>query len=183
MMSPLARYGGLAAILLVVVGLVFLAVSLDELRKPAPLTYRLDWTRRGLPLKTVTVYVVQPDSLILLPVTREMRSEESRAMVARNLIASMTLPVDEALPPLPAGTELLHFFETDTGDAVLDFNAAVMKIEANGILEEKLRLEAVVRTLADNLGGLRRFELLVHGRPLTRWGQHVTLAGPVEASQ
>ena len=74
------------------------------------------------------------------------------------------------------------YFETGTGEAVLDFNARVTAIAGRGILEERMRLDALARTMTESLPGVERLKLLVHGPPLERWGEHVELGPTVEAN-
>ncbi len=166
------REGWIAAGAAVVL-LVVLAVILNHLQSPQPLRFRLDLADRGAGLRTVSVYYLDPDSLALVARNREVLAGAARRDVARDLVAYLSEPGEGARGTLPPGVELLHFFEDGNGEVVLDFNDAVTGVSGNGILEERLQLSALVRTVAQNMGGVDRIRLLIHGRPLDRWGEHL----------
>jgi hypothetical protein len=148
-------------------------VTLHSLREPQPLRYRLDLAERGTGLNTVTVYTLAPDSLVLVPLDRHVLAEDTRREMVEELVAYLSEAADPALAPLPEGTRVLHFFEDGEGEAVIDFNARFEDMRAAGIREERLKLTALVRTLAENLDGVERIRILVNGRPLDRWGDHL----------
>jgi len=175
-LSRTARWLGGAALLLAA-AVVTLALLLDDLRTPQPLRFRMDLAARGTPLKTVTVYLAHPDSSKLVPVTREIVVGENESRTAGDLVAHLTRSSAEGDAPLPEGTELLHFFRDGEGGVVLDFNEKLIEVEARGIGEERLRLDALTRTVTENLDGIGRLWILVHGRPLERWGTHLDLEG------
>jgi spore germination protein GerM len=162
----------------VVVGLAALFVSVRLLREPQPLRYRIDLSERGTALQTVTVYYLDPDSLALAPREREVLAGSDRQALAQELVAFLSEPGEGTRPALPTGVELLHFFEDGNGEAVLDFDQTIQDVSAESIQGERLRLSALTRTLAENLSGVERIRLLVHGQPLLRWGEHLR-PGPV----
>ncbi len=159
--------------LAVVAAVVVLAVVLSNLRAPQPLRYRLDPGAPGVALRTVTVYVLDPDSLRLEPREREVLAEGDTQRLVEELVGYLSQSSDSARAPLPGGTALLHYFDTGNGEAVLDFNEGLEEVAGSGIREERLKLSALTRTLAENVNGLERVRLLVRGRPLTRWGAHL----------
>jgi spore germination protein GerM len=151
---------------------------LRGLREPQPLRYRLDLTERGAAVAPVTVYYLAADSLALVPAPRHVLGEGSRRQMAEELVSYLSEDTDTERAPLPPGTRVIHFFETGDGEAVVDLNARFQDVRAEGIREERMRLSALVRTLAENLDGVERIRILVHGRPLDRWGEHLE-PGPV----
>jgi len=162
----------------VVIAAVALFVSVRLIREPQSLRYRLDLSERGTALQAVTVYYLSPDSLKLAPHEREVLAGSDRKALAEELVAFLSEPGEGTRPALPEGVKLLHFFEDGHGEAVLDFDQAIRDVRANGILEERLKLSALTRTLAENLDGVERLRLLVNGQPLVRWGEHLR-PGPV----
>jgi spore germination protein GerM len=145
-----------------------------------PVRYRVDLSRRGPELSTVTLYYLDADSLKLVPVQREVVAAHSRRELAQDLVAYLAEPAGKTRSPLPPGTRLLNFFENGSGQATMNFNAQIEYLEANGIEEEELRLTALTRTLGENLSGVVSVRLLVLGRPLSHWGSHLRPEGPLE---
>jgi spore germination protein GerM len=162
-----------------VVAAIAVAVLLNLRSGEQPVRYRVDLSRRGVELSTVTLYYLDADSLKLVPVQREVVAARSRRELAQDLVAYLAESTGGERPPLPAGTRLLHFFENGTGQATLDFNAQVEYLQANGIEEEELRLTALIRTLGENLPGIQSVRLLALGRPLQHWGGHLRPEGPL----
>jgi hypothetical protein len=177
--DPLSAVLGLLGVAAAVI-LVFLLLNLREAQ---PLRYRLDLAERGAPLRTVTVYVLDVDSLALVPLKREVLAGSARRDLVRELVAYLAETSPGTRTPLPPGTELLHYFEDGAGEAVLDLSAEIQRIPSQGgILEERLRLAALVRTLAENVDGVERVRLLAQGQPVERWGDHLTLGPSLEVT-
>jgi hypothetical protein len=169
--------------LLGVAAAVILLALLSNLRSPQPLRYRLDFDDRGPELLTVTIYDLAPDSLALVPLEREVMAGSARRDVVRDLVAYLAEPSGDGRAPLPPGTHLLHYFEGEDGEATLDLSAEIQSVPGDGgILEERLRLTALVRTLSENLDGVKRVRLLALGQPLERWGEHLTLGPSVDVN-
>lgn len=159
------------------VAAVGVVVLLNLRSAPEPVRYRVDLSRHGVELSTVTLYYLDADSLKLVPVQREVVAARSRRELAQDLVTYLTEPVQGQRAPLPPGTRLEHFFENGTGQATLDFNAQVEYLKANSIEEEELRLTALIRTLGENLSGIKTVQLLALGRPLRHWGSHLQPEG------
>lgn len=167
---------GAAAIAL----LAILLVTWFGAQGPAPLRARIDWTDRGQPLQTVTVYYLAADSVGLVAEERQVVAGLTRGEFVGELVTQLTESGNRLTAPLPAGASLLHYFEDGEGEAVMNFNATMASFETSGILEERLRLNALTRTLAENVSGVRRVRLMVLGRPMERWGSHLTPGSTVE---
>jgi hypothetical protein len=163
------------------VAAVALVIMLINLRSPAPLRYRIDLEDRGTRLSTVTVYYLHPQTQALVARDREVLGGRPRREVAANLVDYLSQGSGELAPVLPPGTRLLHFFVTGDGEAILDLSAQVQSVRAAGILEERRKLTAISRTMAENLEGVERVRLLVLGRPLDRWATHLRPGSMAEA--
>jgi hypothetical protein len=169
----LALLAGLAAVIVVY-------LVLDRQRTPPDLRRRADLADPGLTLRSVTLYVVEPDSLLLVPLDREVMAGEGTGAMVRVLVEQLAEPRERLVAPLPEKARVLHCFQVGESELVLDFNAALTAAAEGNIVMEELRLAALCRTLADNLPGVTRVRLLVHGQPLTRWGDHLAIPGVLE---
>jgi spore germination protein GerM len=169
-------------LLVIAVATLVAAIVFVNLHQPDSVHYQLDLTGRGTALRPVVVYFVSADSAALAPGRREVLAEESRQDLARDLVAFLSQPSPGLEAPLPTGTELVHYFEDGEGTAVLDFNGRFTAVEGKGILEERLKLSAFVRTLGENLPNIREIRVLVDGRPLTRWGEHLEPGSRLEVA-
>jgi hypothetical protein len=153
-----------------------LILVLSNLQVPQHLGETLDLEQRGTGLRTVTVYYLAADSLQVIPSERVVLSGRSIRVLAEELVGFLSTPGDGVRPPLPEGTRLLHIFlEAGGSELILDLSAEMEISEGGSLLEDRLRLSAVARTLAENLEGVQRLRLLVLGRPLDRWGRHLRL--------
>jgi len=182
--AKLLRGGRVTWIGLLVIAAATLVVAIVfvNLRQPDSVHYQLDLAGRGTALRPVVVYFVSADSAALAPGRREVLAEESRQDLARELVGFLTQSSPGLEAPLPPGTELVHYFEDGQGTAVLDFNGRFTAVEGNGILEERLKLSAFVRTLGENLPNIREVRVLVDGRPLTTWGEHLEPGSRLEVA-
>jgi Sporulation and spore germination len=152
------------------VGLIVLGLNV---RAPHSFRQPLDVTDPGTELRTVLVYYLEPDSLRLVPLPREVAAGRGRRGLVADLVKYLSRSEGSYQAPLPEGTELLHYFEADAGGIVLDLNAPVTNLGARSIDEERMRLTALARTVGENVDGVKRIRLLVLGTPLERWGRHV----------
>ena len=165
-----------------VVVTVVLLVMLMNLRSPQTLRYRMDLADRGPELRTVTIYYLEPDSPALAPLQREVLGGRTPRELAGDLVAYLSQSSQGYRAPLPPGTTLLHYFEDGEGQLTLNFNARIGAVRGSGITEERLRLSALVRTLAENIGATKQIRLLMLGRPLERWGAHLVPGSDLEVS-
>jgi hypothetical protein len=171
---------GTIALLLAVAAAAVVYLVLDRQRTPPDFRFRVNLGDQGVVLRTVTVYVVEPDSLALVPLSREVLAEDGLGPLVRMLVEQMAEPREGLRAPLPPGARVLHCFRVGGAELVLDFNEALGGTAGGNIVLEQLRLMALCRTLADNVPGVSRVRLLVHGQPLTRWGDHLALPEAVE---
>ena len=152
---------------------VALAVLAVNLRAPRTLRQPVDTAIPGTELRTVLVQYLAADSLALVPLPREAMVSEGRRGLVRDLVAHLATVPEGFRAPLAPGTHLLHYFEAEGGGAVIDLSAEMGTLSAQSIEEERLRLAALVRTVADNVDGVKRLRFLVQGNPMDRWGRHL----------
>jgi hypothetical protein len=174
---------GLTLLGLALVILGVLSWLLFGLRSPQSLSGGLDVSDPGAALRTVTVYYLEPDTLVLRGEPRQIADGDGVRGLIGELVASLGRSGAGFRAPLPEGTHLLHYFEQTSaagGEIVLDFNSVLETWEGASLREEQLRFTALARTLAENLGRGGRVRLLVEGRPLSRWGRHMRLDAVIE---
>jgi spore germination protein GerM len=82
-----------------------------------------------------------------------------------------------AAHPLAAASDIRSIYLVDPGAAVIDLNSAFADQHRSGILSEQLTVNSLVQTLAANVPGIQRVNILVEGK--TR----ETLAGHADLSE
>jgi len=131
------------------------------------------------PTETVTLYVADDDAGTLrarsaqipLPGGRQQRAEELLRALLR--IYQQT----GSAHPLAAAADIRSIYLVNPGAAVIDLNAAFADQHRSGILSEQLTVNSLVETLAVNVPGVQRINILVEGK--TR----ETLAGHADLSE
>jgi Sporulation and spore germination len=78
---------------------------------------------------------------------------------------------------IPADAELLGFYILSDGTAIADFSDALASKTPSGILSEQMAVDSIARTLEDNVPGLHRLKLLIHGQEMDTLAGHVDLTG------
>jgi len=131
------------------------------------------------PTETVTLYVADDAAGVLraqpaqipLPGGRQQRAEE----LLRALLRIYQQP--GAAHSLAPAADVRSIYLIDPGAAVIDLNAAFADQHRSGILTEQLTVNSLVETLAVNVPGIHRVNILVEGK--TR----ETLAGHADLTQ
>lgn len=122
------------------------------------------------------LYRVNAAGTAIEPVTTELSLSADPAVRARQLIAALAaLEPAGGLRTLPPDTALLEFYLLPDGAAIADFSAALSSAMPSGILSEHLALDAIARTLADNLPDLRRLKIVIAGQEMETLAGHVDL--------
>lgn len=129
------------------------------------------------PTETVTLYVADDAAGVLraqsaqipLPGGRQQRSEE----LLRALLRIYQQP--GAAHPLAAASDIRSIYLVAPGVAVIDLNAAFADQHRSGILSEQLTVNSLVETLAVNVPGIRRVNILVEGKTRETLAGHADL--------
>jgi hypothetical protein len=129
------------------------------------------------PTETVTLYVADDASGMLraqsakipLPGGRQQRAEE----LLRALLRIYQQP--GSAHPLAPAADIRSIFLVDPGAAVIDLNAAFADQHRSGILSEQLTVNSLVETLAVNVPGIQRVNILVEGKTRETLAGHADL--------
>jgi hypothetical protein len=84
---------------------------------------------------------------------------------------------------LPADTDLLGFYILPDGTAIADFSDALSTETPSGILSERMAVNSIAKTLANNVPGLLRLKILIHGQEVDTLAGHIDLTGFFDLSQ
>jgi hypothetical protein len=136
------------------------------------------------PTETVTLYVADDAAGILrartaqipLPGGRQQRAEE----LLRVLLRIYQQP--GALHPIVPAAEIRAIYLVDPGAAVIDLNAAFADQHRSGILSEQLTVDSLVETLALNVPGIQRVNILVEGKTRDTLAGHADLSDPFDVT-
>jgi hypothetical protein len=129
------------------------------------------------PTETVTLYVADDGAGMLrarsaqipLPGGRQQRAEE----LLRALLRIYQQP--GASHPLAPAADIRSIYLVAPGAAVIDLNAAFADQHRSGILSEQLTVNSLVETLAVNVPGINRVNILVEGKPRDTLAGHADL--------
>ncbi|MGA2458128.1 MAG: GerMN domain-containing protein [Terriglobales bacterium] len=180
-MIPRHLLFGVAALLVLVVAmgiyLRHMRREAKELESPAASALPVAPPASG-PTETVTLYVaddaagmLRPRSAkIPLPGGRQQRAEE----LLRALLRIYQLP--DAPHPLSPAADIRAIYLVDPGAAVIDLNAAFADQHRSGILSEQLTVNSLVETLAFNVPGIERVNILVEGKTRDTLAGHADLS-------
>ncbi len=171
---------GVAALLVLVVAMgIYLRQmrrQAKELESPAASALPVAPPASG-PTEAVTLYVADDDAGILrlrsaqipLPGGRQQRAEE----LLRALLRIYQQP--GAPHSLPPAADIRAIYLVDPGAAVIDLNAAFADQHRSGILSEQLTVNSLVETLALNVPGIQRVNILVEGKTRETLAGHADL--------
>jgi Sporulation and spore germination len=137
------------------------------------------------PTETVTLYVADDAAGILrarsaqipLPGGRQQRSEE----LLRTLLRIYQQPA--ALHPISREADIRSIYLVDPGGAVIDLNAAFADQHRSGILSEQLTVNSLVETLAANVPGIQRVNILVEGEARDTLAGHADLSESIDVTR
>jgi hypothetical protein len=125
------------------------------------------------------IFWASPDSPDQLqPFEIELPLSADPVQRSRQLLrALVTNPPSPAQRTLPAALELLDFYLLPDGTAIADFSDILAANTPSGILSEQLAVDSIARTLENNVAGLRRLKILIHGQEADTLAGHVDLTG------
>jgi hypothetical protein len=130
---------------------------------------------------TATLFYGARDGMLLQPVRVEVPLAEGAVAQGRQIVRALLQP-----PPapyvsvIPAGTTLKAFYVTSSGDAFVDLSADITAKHPGGTHAELLTVYAIVNTIATNLQGVQRVQLLVDGQEADSVAGHVDVRRPLE---
>jgi hypothetical protein len=173
-------------LLIGVTALLVLVVSMGAYLRHVRLQARaLDSASNSLPVapppsgptETVTLYVADDAAGMLraraaqipLPGGRQQRAEELLRALLRIYQQSDTPH------PLSPAADIRSIYLVDPGAAVIDLNAAFADQHRSGILSEQLTVSSLVETLAINVPGIQRVNILVEGKSRDTLAGHADL--------
>jgi hypothetical protein len=176
--------GGLAALALVILGVLLLARGLRISEQPQQLLAPVSPTLEG-GVGDRSVVLVFPGHDGLDYVTEERRLP-SRNRLEDDLLAVMGALCDGPTVPgaqraLPAGTRpLVAFYDEATGSVVVDFSHQLVTEHPGGSASEYATLATILRTVALNFPEVRLCTLLVDGAESETLAGHLTMDHPFE---
>jgi len=111
---------------------------------------------------------------IEMELTLSAEPAQRARQVLRALIESVPSPM---LRTLPADASLLAFYILPDGTAIADFSDALALETPSGIMSEELAVDSIAKTLENNVPGLLRLKILIHGQEADTLAGHVDLTG------
>jgi hypothetical protein len=130
----------------------------------------------------VRLYRIASGGTALEPVETEIGLSSDVAVRARQLIAALAAldPPRDGERTVPPDTALLEFYLLPDGAAIADFSGELAFAMPSGILSEQLALEAITRTLGENIPQLRRLKIVIAGAEAETLAGHVDLRNFME---
>ncbi|HUO34909.1 MAG TPA: GerMN domain-containing protein [Candidatus Acidoferrum sp.] len=117
-----------------------------------------------------------PDQLA--PVQTELPLSANPVDRAKQVISALIAqPPTPEQRTLPENATLLGFYILPDGTAIADFSDALSSETPSGILSESLAVNSIVETLENNVPGLKRLKILIHGQEVDTLAGHVDLTG------
>src|SRR5271154_923931 len=131
------------------------------------------------PTETVTLYVADDAAGTLRARSAQIPLPGGRQQRAENLLRALLRIYQQpgAAHPLAPAADIRSIFLVDPGGAVIDLNAPFADQHRSGILSEQLTVNSLVETLAVNVPGIQRVNILVGGE------KRETLAGHADLTE
>lgn len=132
----------------------------------------------------VRLYRIAAGGTAIEPVETEIGLSSEVAVRARQLMAALAAldPPRGGERTLPPDTALLEFYLLADGTAIADFSNELAFATPSGILSEQLALEAITRTLGENIPQLRRLKIVIAGAETETLAGHVDLKNFIEVA-
>ena len=181
-MIPRSLLIGVATLLLVVICMgIYLRQMRQRARQPEPVaaTQALSQSllRATGPTETVTLYVADDAAGILRPRSAQIPLPGGRQQRAEELLRALLRIYQQpgSAHPLAAAADIRSIYLVDPGAAVIDLNAPFADQHRSGILSEQLTVNSLVETLAINVPGIQRVNILVEGKKRETLAGHADL--------
>jgi Sporulation and spore germination len=129
------------------------------------------------PTETVTLYVADDNAGALRPRSAQIPLPGGRQQRAEELLRALLRVYQQpgSAHPLSAASDIRSIYLVDPGAAVIDLNAAFADQHRSGILSEQLTVNSLVETLAVNVPGIQRVNILVEGKTRDTLAGHADL--------
>ena len=108
-------------------------------------------------VRAMTLWFAATDADSLVPEARDLPDRDDLHERVASLVAALDEgPTRRGLPVLPPGTAVLHAYLADDGLLTLDLSRAFQQGFHGGTRAEAFAIDAVVRTLRDNVPEVKR---------------------------
>jgi len=133
-------------------------------------------TPTDVTVKAQIFWAAGPDKVAPVEVDLPLSADpvERSRQLLQALIAN---PPTEEQRTLPADTTLSAFYILADGTAIADFSDALASELPSGILSEDMAVDSIAQTLENNVRGLRRLKILIHGQEVDTLAGNVDLTG------
>ena len=133
-------------------------------------------TPTDVTVKAQIFWAAGPDKVAPVEVDLPLSADpvERSRQLLQALIAN---PPTEEQRTLPADTTLSAFYILSDGTAIADFSDALASELPSGILSEDMAVDSIAQTLENNVRGLRRLKILIHGQEVDTLAGNVDLTG------
>jgi Sporulation and spore germination len=126
--------------------------------------------------KAKIFWAAGPDTIS--PVEIELPLSADPVERSRQLLQSLiSNPPTPGQRTLPADATVLAFYILPDGTAIADFSDALVSEMPSGILSEGMAVDSIAQTLENNVTGLRRLKILIHGQEVDTLAGNVDLTG------
>src|ERR1035438_6831276 len=148
-----------------------------ELESPATAALPVAPPASG-PTETVTLYVADDAAGMLRPRSAQIPLPGGRQQRAEQLLRTLLRIYQQpgSAHPLAPAADIRSIYLVDPGAAVIDLNAAFADQHRSGILSEQLTVNSLVETLAVNVPGIQRVNILVEGKIRDTLAGHADLS-------
>lgn len=138
----------------------------------------------GTGLKAARLYFAAPAGDRLVSEARELPEPGTLHERVETLVRELDQgPTQGGVAALPAGTAVLHAFLDDEGLMTINLSRSFRNNFRGGSGAEYLAIATLVRTLAANVPGTRRVQILSGGAPITTLAGHLPLDRPLDAAE
>lgn len=138
----------------------------------------------GAGVRAVTLWFGAADGSGLVSERRELPDAPALHDRVSSLIAELDRgPRSGAVAVLPAGTYLLHVYSDDRGLVTCDLSRSFVQGFHGGSTAEWLAVASLVRTIGDNVPGVKRVLFVCGGAPIPTLGGHLPLDRPLDVSE
>jgi len=132
----------------------------------------------------VTLYFPQldwtgSDPFLLVEESRPILQTRDRALVVHQIINElMKGPIDGKASIFSEQAVLRQIYLLEDGTAIVDFSQEATQLLVGGVLVEFAALYSIVRSLIENVEGIKRVKFLVEGRENATFAGHISIQKP-----